>query len=815
MSTTDGAVVDGFEDYLPTTTETPVGVVVAIGVLVFMAFAYILFYVFCLPSWNNMKNGELENLVGGSNETQGNATDGTAPDHEMPSDGTGTNSDLGNHDIISGGSQLSARQSQRQQQQEEVAALIPDAQPSAIHSLEEAGLQVPSTDRSSAVASTTSSSRLRQRSVSDRPLRSWDLSSMRWSHRGPLQRAQSIRRSVQAERQVHVSSEEGSHASRSRSSWNSRPGGREPSHRGISDVASNILDEGNVEGEAQFYRQRYIDRNRSRRRRGPASLVSSSARSIMPALSPDAISPDDAADAHDPGTANTGYGYDFGDDDGGDCLNCCSPVGNLLDYSDLDFETRRIVALAFPSTIEAATDPFFRIGMLAIISHFLDTNSMVAFLLVSLLLRITTEEFSGALADAQSHLLQDAIAQGGNLGFTLAGRFVQLGILMQLFFTIPILVVWSIFMEDVMVWLVSENPEMAQVASKYVQVIAIEFAIKAASRAFMLVFHLTGQAQFELNVDLSMTALTIVVVSITGSVTDDISLTTVGWIQVAISFATALGKVTYIASKGFLKPYLEGMFGGISLFDTQKVSLYVAVSLPLLLGSLVEIREWEILTFIVQKLGGAETVAWAMMGIVWEVFEAFTEGLGEASAVRISYYLSDNLPDMAEQLANKAVFLSMIESTILTSIFLMVGPNLSVALTRDSALQNLFDDLVAMVALAGFTMSLAQVFWSITGAQGYFGRASGVILAIRWLVKIPLGFIFIYGAFYDLNSIAGCVAAGYAIAAGVLSRSVFRTDWKQVAAEASEDLAEADRGLGMESEEEMDMSEDDSSTGFG
>ena len=743
----------GFVGYVVETESAPTGFLATVGCIVALSLSYITFHVFCLPSWKTLQE---QNRA----STENNAATGGPDephDDEVPSDGTGpTMSDtMDNRTSVLSRSRTAG-------DEERQVLLRPDSQPNIVEpsganeSLEETALHRPSTnDRASAVPSTTSSTRRnRRQDASNTPIRSWDLSSMRWKHRGPLSRVQTVRRSVQDERRLHLSSEDGSNASRSRSSWNSRPGSRLQSHRGISDVASNILDQGNVEGEAQFYRQRYMERNASRRRRGPNSSASS-VRSAMPPLSPDAISPDEAADAHDPGTLNVGYTYDINEE--GDCLDCCSPLGHFLDYSDLDFETRRILTLTFPATIEAVMDPFFRMGVMALLSHFLDVESMVAFLLVSLIMRTSTEELSGAVADAQSTLLQEAMSQGGNIGFTLAGRFIQLGISMQLFLGVPMLTIWASFMKEIVSWLVSENGNIAQTASDYAQIIAIEFAIKAVSRSFMLAFHMTGLAQFELNVDLSMTALTITIISITASVSNDISLRTIAWIQVLVAAISTMGKMVYMYRRGLVKPYQEGLSGGLAISDLQHVKVYLTIMFPLLLGSLVEIDEWVILIFFVQHMGGAEVATWAMMGIVWEVFEAFTEGLGEACAVRVTYYLTENLPILSEQLAHKAVFLSLMEATILTAIFLMIGPNLSVALTKDAVLQHLFDDLVPMVALANVAMSMAQIWWSLVGAQGYFSRASAVILADRWFFIIPLSCILIYGASYDLSGVVAAI----------------------------------------------------------
>lgn len=830
--------VHGFGGYVVNTKSTPTSFLAAVGGVVALSFIYITFHVFCLPSWKTLQaqNRAVAAVNGNDNEPA---------DDEVPSDGTSgtgpTMSDTADNRTSRPSSLPRATtREQNQHEQERQFLLRPDSQPNVVEpsgvvrtdrcqqeSLQDAALHLPSTnDRASAVPSTTSSARRRNQTMTTtlptatpgRPIRSWDLSSMRWKHRGPLNRVQSVQRSVQDERRLQLSSEEGSNASRSRSSWNSRPGSRLNAHRGVSDVASNILDQGTVEGEAQFYRQRYMERNANRRRRGPNSSASS-IRSAMPVLSPDAISPDEAADAHDPGTLNVGYTYDVNETQGGDCLDCCSPVGNFLDYSDLDFETRRILALTFPATIEAIMDPFFRMGVVALLSHYLETDSMVAFLIVSLIVRTSTEELSGAVADAQSTLLQEAMAQGGNIGFTLAGRFIQLGILMQLMFVVPTLAVWAYFMQDIVSWLISENWDIAEEASDYARIIAIEFALKAVGRSFMLAFHMTGLAQFELNFDLCMTALTIAIISIGGSITDNISLQAIAWIQVFIAAVSTVGKIAYMFRRGLVKPYQEGLFGSLAILDWQNVKLYLRIVFPLLLGALVEVGEWEVLILVVQHMGGAEVATWAMMGIVWEVFEAFSEGLGEAAAVRVTYYLTENLPDLAEQLAHKTVFLSIMESTILTAIFLMIGPNLSVALTQDAVLQHLFNDMVPIVALANIAMASAQIWWSLVGAQGFFSRASAVILAHRWFFVIPLSCVLIYSISYDLECVVAAITLGYSGAGTLLARMVFRSDWAQAALRYRDDSGALDPGLAIESEAEVqedeEESEDDSSTGFG
>ncbi|KAL7577273.1 hypothetical protein ACA910_002018 [Epithemia clementina (nom. ined.)] len=762
-----------------------------------------------------------------------------------------------------------------------------------------------------------------------RPLRSWDLMSsatMRFRH-GHFS-GRSVQRLVQQERHAQELasfwagplggeslSQQGDGVASRHSSSNSRRTG----HSGLSqqqqrleqqqqqlnrraavmsDVASHVLETQTVEGEAEYYRQRYIQKSAAQRQqqqhlffqqqqqqaasraanynnrplvnsgaslpnfrrlallrgtsKGTPSVISrtSSGRSRMPALSPDVVSPEDAADAFDPGMSLPDHFSEFGDDEKYEAdhgwyasSSCCV---NLLDLAEPDDEVRRILCLAAPSTLSAVAEPFFRLGMVAIISHFIDTDSMIAFVLVILFVRITTEELSGAITDAESSMLHQALSMGGDSGFFMAGRNIQMAILLQLFLAVPILLAWALVMEDVVSWLVPGNDQVGRLAAEYTHIIVIDYALQAASRTFMLVFHVTGQAQFELNVDLIAAAVTIAAISLTSSLAEEPTLKWIAGVQVVIGVIKIATKVGIVVFKGLLEPYRKGLLGSWSLSDRQATCTFIGTTMPLLLGSLIELREWEILLLFVRHLGGVEVAAWALMGILWEIFEASTEGLGEAAAVRVSLILAENLPDLAKQLAHKSVLLGMILSFVVTSIFLLLGRNLSVALTEDPSLQKLFNDLVGTTGLANIAMSMAQVYWSLLGSQGRFGVASSSILLCRWLFTMPLAAFFIFWGDYDVSGLGSALAMGYMTSTLLLASRLFRSDWKlfaQLAQEEAmlgdddddddddEDIAllngGKDRGQGGENihdendeedeDEDYDDDDDDSScsTGFG
>lgn len=381
-----------------------------------------------------------------------------------------------------------------------------------------------------------------------------DFRTMRWKHQRPMGRVTTLRRSVRMERQqlqlVGSGGEEGSAASRSRaSSRMSRPGGM-ASHRGMSDVASVILDEEFVEGEASFYRRKF----NKRRRRG------SSAPSVMPALSPDVLSPDDAADAFDPGQQPMSFPEFY------ESTDCCgrsslfSPLGGLLDIAEPDYETKRILSIALPSTTAAITDPLFRIVVVAILTNLLGAVDTVAYVLVSFFFRIVTDLLSGAIADVEWAWVQSSFAMGGDDGFREVGRQIQMALWGQLIACAPFLIVLAIFMEDLMDWLLGSQM-IALVAGDYAKIIVINSILHALSRSLFLVLHVTENARFLANVDITATVLSVIAISTYATVSDDPTLSNVGWIQVSIGIAKLLAKIGYVRYRGWMKSYAGGLVG--------------------------------------------------------------------------------------------------------------------------------------------------------------------------------------------------------------------------------------------------------------
>jgi Na+-driven multidrug efflux pump len=205
---------------------------------------------------------------------------------------------------------------------------------------------------------------------------------------------------------------------------------------------------------------------------------------------------------------------------------------------------------------------------------------------------------------------------------------------------------------------------------------------------------------------------------------------------------------------------------------------------------------------------------WATMGTIWEVFEALTEGIGDAASVRVSMHLADGQPMIAKQLSYRVVFLTFAQSLIVSSVFLMIGPNIAVAVTNDQTIENLMNNLIGTTAAANMAMSYAQVCWSLIGAQGRYGLASTSILVCRWVLTMPLSFVFIYAFNYDTRALVGSIAIGYSTASAFLARCLVKSDWDTLSRVAQESDPALDEALLASSSFDDDDDSSDSSTGI-
>jgi len=600
---------------------------------------------------------------------------------------------------------------------------------------------------------------------------------------------------------------------------------QQKSTKGLSDIASSILSEQyhqlnhqpQVQIDISFMKKHQVEQLRFQeqhhiqhqmqflaiqqqrrffhQRKHSRRSISEQSVSVMSSIVDD-ISPDDAPDANDPGRGNIFIQPDekywvpetkYNGDDAFDpvqeaCIS--SPLEGLLTLVVPDTDKLIVFQSSIPLALGASSEALFRLVTIAFISRYLGTESMIAFLLVGLFVRLTSEELSSAIIDSLSSFVQasmDRTSIDVSKSNYVAGQYIQLAFILQVILNTPLLVCWVYYMEKFVTWLV-KDPTIAVIAVDYASIVVFAYIVQTLSRTLTVVFHICGHEHFESIIDLVAAAFQVVAIACVVTLVDGADLNTVGGIQVLINVASAIAKIAYPAARGWMRPFRKGLMQNVALYS-YKIGIWhlFKASGPLLLGTVLEYGEWELLTLFVHHLGPAEVATWALLGAFWDFFEAVTEGIGEAAANQIVFLLSAGKMDHAKKLCHGAVFMAVTQAVLVTSVLYMSGQYLAVVFTTNPAIQHIMNDNIVLIGSANIIMAFSQITWSLIGAQGRFRLATFIIFFSRWVVTMPCALISIYVFNLDLNAVSGSLVVGYATACCALTVIVLRSDWGRLA----------------------------------
>lgn len=406
----------------------------------------------------------------------------------------------------------------------------------------------------SIVPSAATTSRLYSRPSTIPKTQVWDVHARRWKSRRPIGRPEVVRKAFKDEtNSMGGSSRESQRRSLHRARFAQNP----HKFHGMSDVASSILTD-DLEGPP-LLQQRVII-NYHRRRQRSISIIGSDRSSCLNETVDD-ISPNDAADAGDPGQASPfqhieplelsvfcGEGALWKPRTIGLAIDC------LIELAEPDVEMKRILKIGIPLTLGAISNSLFHLITIAVIANFISSDSMVAYVIVHLLLGLTNE-LIGAIADAESTLCAHALTTGN---WFLAGQYGQIAIVAVLVVNIPFLFMWATVMDDLVFWLIASD-EIADIAQAYTKAILGYQLLQGVSRTLTVLIHLTRNEKFEsrfaFGEDLVMAAAT----CLTAVFAKNVTLKEVGGIQLIIGSACFVAKVAYALLRRWLRVFLKGM----------------------------------------------------------------------------------------------------------------------------------------------------------------------------------------------------------------------------------------------------------------
>ncbi|KAL7552150.1 hypothetical protein ACHAWF_015368 [Thalassiosira exigua] len=439
-----------------------------------------------------------------------------------------------------------------------------------------------------------------------------------------------------------------------------------------------------------------------------------------------------------------------------------------------DNESHRIVQLAVPFTLYAIVDGAADLAILGLIAQYLDTNSAIVYAMVDIITGIGSSFFGGWL-EAITSLGSQAY---GADNYELLGQYVQASCIVYVLFNLPFLCLGYYFTGEIMILLGFDDAIAAQ-ANNFVCIQIASDIIGGLYEAFGDFLDVTEREVFAM-VTGCLELVSRVILVAYFAIRTDADLFTLGLIMLACEVFFFFITVLIPLKRGWLRKFKAGLFQKNSLRNDDVLNNLFKVALPLSVGSLLAYAEWELLTVFAAVLGPAEVATWAMLAFIWDLFESWTEAVGDAAEVRCALQLGKGRPELAKMSAYKSIFFSFMMSLLASTILLVLSPYIPLWLSQDETIQGMLAELFPLVAMGNVTMNMGMTCWTLLGAQGRYNIATLVSLGCSFFITVPLGAAFTIWLRIDLQGLTFAVVVGYIATSLILSTFLLTSDWGKI-----------------------------------
>lgn len=543
----------------------------------------------------------------------------------------------------------------------------------------------------------------------------------------------------------------------------------------LSQAASAILDQ-RISRLPKKRRRHRVDINLSPHRRAAAPRTpddddddddaSACSKSVMSVLDHDAVSVRDAVDAQE--------GQVLGGAGAPKLLEHDEPSTlwqQFLEIADWDAESKRLTVLTIPYTIQGCTESLFQTINVAVIGHFLGVMQANAFVVVTILLEFSQTATYG-FGEAIGTIVPHAEGAGNNL---LAGRYLQLAIILYTITSIPSVVLWSMCTYQAVIWF-GFDEETATISQQFAYPFLLHVFLSGLDHAIHEFLNVTGHEKYSTVVRIlyhgSQTLSVVVVVSL--GVKD---LYIVGLVLSSLGLFMSISNVIFVVHCGWMNDYWEGLAQTLSLRDVRAFRTVLVTAIPMSIAWLLTYGEWELLTIFASAMGPAEVAAWGILGFVWDIFERLTAGFADAAECRVGFRMGAGQPHCAKIAAYKSVYMGIVVAVFATGGLFIISAYLPGWMTPDPTLQRMIFECLPLIGFGQIMMIAGNITWGSVGAQGRIRVATTVEFVSSWFIAIPLSALSLY--VFNLN-ILGFVAAlivGYTVGGVAMGFVLLRSDW--------------------------------------
>lgn len=374
------------------------------------------------------------------------------------------------------------------------------------------------------------------------------------------------------------------------------------------------------------------------------------------------------------------FSVDSPDTENLDLRICCGPSAlwrpwvarqtfdEAVTLFEVDKDLKRLIGLAVPFTArEFLSGVGYNIHWV-FISRYLGTCELAAAGVVDIYQGVTTALLEGFIS-AQISLSTQALGSGNN---RLAGQYVQQSQILFTTFFIPAYIFWWFFTYPLTLK-IGQPENVAQMAQSYARVELINNWLLWLLNSIHGMYEVTDHELFS-SVSRLLTQYLYIAVLIPALIyLENATLVTVAYLGMSANVIGIAWAILYPSYKGWLKPFLSGWLCTFSLSNVSAVWRMCRSGIPLGFGSLLAYCEWELNTIFVAHAGQTQVAAYVLLGTLWETFESFTEGIGEAAVIRVALHLGQGNVRSAKTSGYRSAILGLVVACCVTSIFWIFG----------------------------------------------------------------------------------------------------------------------------------------------
>jgi MatE len=288
-------------------------------------------------------------------------------------------------------------------------------------------------------------------------------------------------------------------------------------------------------------------------------------RSVLGPLSHDEVSIRDAVDAalpaarveRDAGTAFTAGTGDAATSWRGRVVKA---FDRLLVIAEWDFESRRICKLGLPFVGQALLLGVTEAIRVALIGRLVGTRALSAYVLVDMVIGVTTEFLKG-FQHACTTLCSQAVGAGNR---TLAGQYIQIATIAYTVCYIPIFIFWMLLIGDTISWFGFDD-ETRKIGEEYTMLFLFARFLHGVGDSLHSLLDVIGFENYSTFFIFGQEMISLAMIAVVATRPNTTTLRLIGLVYIAKEALGLVVNTAIIVCNGWFDRYLEGLVGKLGI----------------------------------------------------------------------------------------------------------------------------------------------------------------------------------------------------------------------------------------------------------